>query len=433
MRRLVIYLCYFMMMWACVSRSPSFGRTVTDLSVEEVPPKRLAANLEAYLKRHLVDDEAYYELGRVYCLMYASSQKTVQGTLKYIKRAELKHGEMDLPDSFYNLYRDYYIKSPPPPKTEQERYLSLSLKNYKQAVDLTERSRLGQWGIKRRYYRYLLGYAWMLEQGIKFAKTLPAPFTKNQTLATEEEWRRETLDALREVYRDCPFMETHKNYPFEEVFQIYMAPAWEAAMGIIRLEQGSKDPEAVQEVADVKEWLKIERARDAKEPHYISPIIFPLNGHDTLSQLLAPRKAVRFDLMGDRTGTRWSWVNERAGILVWDPLHTGRVRSGYQLFGNVTWCMIWKHGYAPLARLDANGDGWLTGAELESIAVWRDKNGNGVSDTGEVVPLSRLGIARISVKALQGGDGVYWNPKGIVKQDGTAIPTYDWIAKEAAR
>ncbi len=424
MRRLVIYLCYFMMMWTLVSRSPSFGRTVTDLSVEEVPPKRLLDNLQAYLKRHPRDAEAHYELGRVYSVLYISNKKTISAAFKTLDDKPLSFGIFfnNSPEyARYPVYPGFSIHEPS--LSEQERFVGLSLAYYKEALELAERTKIKSLESQDRCPLYLLGYAWMLEKGIQFAKTLPAPFKAKRGLATEQEWRDKATDILREVYRNYrpslqEIQNTLSNHPMA---------AQEAAEGIVRLQRSSKNPQVQKEVALVRQWLD----SVDKLHRFMSPIIFPLNGHDTLSQLLAPRKAVRFDLMGDRTGTRWSWVNERAGILVWDPLHNGRVRSGYQLFGNVTWCMIWKHGYAPLARLDANGDGWLTGRELEGIAVWRDKNGNGVSDRGEVIPLSRLGIARISVKALQGGDGVFWNPKGIVKRDGTAVPTYDWIAKEA--
>ena len=51
---------------------------------------------------------------------------------------------------------------------------------------------------------------------------------------------------------------------------------------------------------------------------------------------------------------------------------------GLQLFGSVTWWLFWEDGYAPLAALDDNHDGRLEGAELKGIAIWFDRNGNGV-------------------------------------------------------
>jgi len=411
-----------MMTWTLVSRSPCFGIILDNLDVREIPPKRLIDNIQAYIKKRPKDAEAHYELGRVYSVLYTANRETIltafkdfQGKRFPFSKLEYWYGAPVEPGSFK--------ETPPPPKSKREEYLLLSLKSYRKALDIVGPNVNADSEDAERYPLYLLGYGWMLEQGKEFAETLPAPFKLDGALRTKEEWRNEALDTFRNVYTNYrPVLE-----PEELGLLNFILPAQEAATSIIRLLKGNNAPQALAEVARLRYWLdSAKKLRNA-----VSPVIFPLNGRDTLSQLLAPRKAVRFDLMGDRTGTRWSWVNERAGILVWDPLHNGRVRSGYQLFGNVTWCMIWKHGYAPLARLDANGDGWLTGKELEGIAVWQDKNGNGVSDRGEVIPLSRLGIARISVKALQGGDGIFWNPRGIVKRDGTAIPTYDWIAKEA--
>jgi len=61
--------------------------------------------------------------------------------------------------------------------------------------------------------------------------------------------------------------------------------------------------------------------------------------------------------------------------------------------------------------------------------VWQDKNGNGVCDTGEVLTLKQLGIARIAVRGQRKIGGILSNPQGIVKRDGSTLPTFDWIAK----
>ena len=60
--------------------------------------------------------------------------------------------------------------------------------------------------------------------------------------------------------------------------------------------------------------------------------------------------------------------------------------------------MFFENGYQALAALDDDGDGYLTGKELEGLAVWRDKNGNGICDAGEVVPVGQLGIVGIGVE-----------------------------------
>jgi len=91
--------------------------------------------------------------------------------------------------------------------------------------------------------------------------------------------------------------------------------------------------------------------------------------------------------------------------------------------------MFWRKGYEALAALDDDGNGWLEGKELDGIFVWHDKNSNGVSERGEVLPLSRFGIIRISVKATNRIGETLFNPKGIQLSDGTFLPTYDWVSK----
>ncbi len=128
---------------------------------------------------------------------------------------------------------------------------------------------------------------------------------------------------------------------------------------------------------------------------------------------------------------RWRWVTPKAGILVWDAEGTGRITSGRQLFGSVTWWMFWRDGYEALRALDDDGDGWLRSKELAGIAVWCDRNGNGVSEKGEVKPISAYGIVAIAVGAIGGVDSVLFNPKGVQLRDGNFLPTYDWIAEPA--
>ncbi|WP_273794067.1 hypothetical protein, partial [Brucella intermedia] len=73
-------------------------------------------------------------------------------------------------------------------------------------------------------------------------------------------------------------------------------------------------------------------------------------------------------------------------------------------------------GYAPLAALDDNHDGTLTGKELDGLALWHDANGNGVADPGEVKPLSAYGIIAVSTKwrpLTDHPDEVAFSPNGV--------------------
>jgi hypothetical protein len=169
-----------------------------------------------------------------------------------------------------------------------------------------------------------------------------------------------------------------------------------------------------------------EQTKDIPGGFAITPLIFSMEGGRPVEDLLDPSRRVRFDLAGDGRSAEWPWIRPATGLLVWDPADTGRITSGRQLFGSVTWWIFWKHGYEPLALLDDDGDGWVAGSELAGLAVWRHANGDGRSDAGEVTPAAQAGIARLAARP----DGQYgkipWNPRGLLTTDGRSLPTYDW-------
>ena len=78
--------------------------------------------------------------------------------------------------------------------------------------------------------------------------------------------------------------------------------------------------------------------------------------------------------------------------------------------------------------LDDNRDGWLQGGELKGVAVWFDRNADGVSDAGEIASLDSLGITAVATR-MTGHDGdAPMCTAGLKLQDGRTVPTYDWIA-----
>jgi hypothetical protein len=183
----------------------------------------------------------------------------------------------------------------------------------------------------------------------------------------------------------------------------------------------------------VKDGAEIARLNQARQllvtmPRAITPILVPLSPAVTdLDELVNPDAQVAFDLDGTGTGKRWGWITPRAAWLVYDPQRTGKITSGLQLFGNVTFWVFWRDGYQALRALDDNGDGLLSGAELRGLALWTDRNGNGISDPGEVIPVQEIGITSISCDSQINADGIPWSPSGVLFQDGTTHPTYDWI------
>jgi hypothetical protein len=78
------------------------------------------------------------------------------------------------------------------------------------------------------------------------------------------------------------------------------------------------------------------RAFDAlPPPRGITPIVLDFGGVSPAG--IESQKISTFNLDGSDLPQRWTWVTPTTGILVWDPEGLGRITSGRQLFGSVTW------------------------------------------------------------------------------------------------
>jgi hypothetical protein len=95
--------------------------------------------------------------------------------------------------------------------------------------------------------------------------------------------------------------------------------------------------------------------------------------------------------------------------------------------------MFWKDGYAALAALDDDGDELLTGKELRGLAVWRDADGDAVSDPGEVLPLDRYDVTALATRFTGSHAGAPCNRAGIRFRDGASRSTYDWTPMSVGR
>jgi hypothetical protein len=164
----------------------------------------------------------------------------------------------------------------------------------------------------------------------------------------------------------------------------------------------------------------------------ISPIIFTFQNQNGLDDLLDKSKSVLFDLNGNNKKEMWPWVKNTTGFLVWDPLSSGKITSGRQMFGSVTWWLFFENGYEALSLLDNNFDGILKDEELLGIKVWFDKNENGVSELNEVVSLEMLGIIGIGTKATEFKSDHIINQEGIFLNNEKKIVSYDWFPKSIA-
>lgn len=138
-----------------------------------------------------------------------------------------------------------------------------------------------------------------------------------------------------------------------------------------------------------------------------SPIVIDMNGDGIHASKLAGGldKAVYFDLDGNGFAEKTAWIDASDALLVLDKNANGRIDNGHELFGNHSLNAEGKKafadGYAALAAYDENQDGRIDAqdAVYAQLAVWQDKNGNGISEAGEVLGLAEAGIAAIDLNA----------------------------------
>jgi hypothetical protein len=195
---------------------------------------------------------------------------------------------------------------------------------------------------------------------------------------------------------------------------------------MLKLLDPAKDAKEIAELTERQKTLKsMGRA--------ITPILIPLEADARFDELVDPAAAVTFDLDGSGLPRKWGWITPKAAWLVYDASGSGEITSALQLFGNVTFWMFWRDGYAAMSALDDNGDGVLSGDELPGLALWQDRNSNGISEPGEVRSVQTYGIISIACQSQAESAGLKWHPHGVGFSGGPTRPTYDWITRSEAR
>jgi hypothetical protein len=80
--------------------------------------------------------------------------------------------------------------------------------------------------------------------------------------------------------------------------------------------------------------------------------------------------------------------------------------------------------------MDNDADLELSGDELMGLAIWHDRNSNGISEPGEVKPLAEYGIVSISCRSERDTshpDNIAYSPEGVTFGDSTVRSTYDIV------
>jgi hypothetical protein len=178
--------------------------------------------------------------------------------------------------------------------------------------------------------------------------------------------------------------------------------------------------------SDRARMQRLQARLEASRPiMYVTPVVVPLV--DALFDTMIDHGSdVAFDFTGTGDARAQGWLTRDAAWLVWDPEWRGEIRTGFDMIGARTWSVFWNDGFEALRALDDNRDGELTGAELGGLALWRDENGNGVSEAGEVLPANVHGVLALSVRGQATRPGLLTAPNGVRFDNGRSRPLYDW-------
>ncbi|MBI1370928.1 MAG: hypothetical protein GC162_20025 [Planctomycetes bacterium] len=420
----------------------------------DAPVDRIVKNATAYVTEHPDDASGYYVLGRTHYLawttksgavpiyrgadksgkpavvgdfglsMYqgmALSKEAQKRAMKEFGLAEGNNIPADQRQKFYQRMQAIQQEleksnwTPDPLPVEQlDVHAEAAVKNFRIAIEKDPDNGL-----------YHLGLASICEQYAPRAGERKLGFTADAPMVDAEQaiaqWRDAAMTGYRKAFdltkdKDAAL----KNRPIDGINWLV---SFEAAEGYKRVsEAAGKTDRAVALVMDQH------MAKLAALPFgAITPMVFSFEPQVGLGDLIDDQRAVMFDLdgMGPR---KWTWIKPGTALLVWDPDHTGRITSGRQLFGSVTWWLLPGDGYRAMDLLDDNRDGKLSGEELRGLAAWFDANADGISDAGEVVPLDQLPIKSLSTHAMSVEPRGLSNANGMQLDNGATLPTYDWFA-----
>jgi hypothetical protein len=431
---------------------------------EQVPVDRLVTNLTQHLEKQPNDAHAHYVLARVHSMAWARGGETLP-----LWRPQTEGAWPGFAP--WQTVREKRNAEAAPDK-DTRRHFHLSVIHYRRAAKLDADQAL-----------YHLGLAWMLDSGTRWARVLLTPdgaeykvdvsaadrgkledLIRTLGTAPEEDERKaafgKLVHELPRAFLVAVNMVDHPEEPkdvraaaeqvlvrywqelalisYRRAFELAVerdlaadslgaegddAISEEAGKAILRL---TKEHEKTDELRAEHERVEKALKKLAERPRWITPIVFPVHGDAPLAALVDESRAVSFDLDGDDIPGRWPWLRPGAAFLVWAPEGAPLPRSGRQLFGSVTWWTFWRDGYQPLAALDDDCDGALTGRELEGVAVWHDADADAHATADEVIPARDFGITAIAVEASASHDGVPAHPRGIRLRDGSTRPTYDW-------
>jgi tetratricopeptide (TPR) repeat protein len=351
--------------------------------LERVPVERLIKNLEELAQKNAKDVAVRYNLARVHGMAWALKSDTCE-----VQAGKLQQGAWFGFEPLHVPYKAVSTKDEDK-LAQAKKHLEKSMAAYQEVLKLQPDNLAAR-----------LGLAWSIDQ------------SGNKEAA---------IKAYREVI--AKGWEKEMKLKFGPLGARYITT--EAAGYLIPLLDKERDQEEI-------ETLRQRSAQLNKLPRPITPIAIPLRDGLTARDLEDRSAKVLFDADGSGLRKRWTWITPQAGWLVFDPQGQGEITSALQMFGSVGFWLFWDNGYQALASLDDDHDGVLTGKELAGLALWQDANGNGLSEPGEVRPLSSHGIVGLSCRLEREAghpDRIWFSPRGVTLRDGRTRPSYDIILR----
>ncbi len=409
----------FLLLFLLTTGFQAFGIFLID-ETEKVPIERLLVNFTKKYASNTNDLTAVYHLARIHSMAYATTAAEVDAA----KNTGMP--TYGYPGSDSGIPKEVVKRVNEQGKVKAQEHLTNAISFYQRGLRILrtdkELFRKDAYQQEAKLIPIQLGYAWCLDQVGQRDVAL-----EEYRNALKISWAKEMGGGLNFRLWQANKLEDPKPLPRQNGVRSsrgHIGPSVGYSEEIIkymkRLLDPAKDRAELVKLAAMGEDLNMTLRS-------VTPILIPLIGKFAFDELVNPRADVLFDLDGSGTSKKWGWITTNAAWLVYDKESIGRITSGLQMMGNVTFWIFWENGYQPLVALDDNGDGVVSGTELKGFALWLDRNSNGISESGEVRAVQEFGIISISTKHELHKAGIPWSPQGVTLTNGTTLPTYDWI------
>ena len=138
----------------------------------------------------------------------------------------------------------------------------------------------------------------------------------------------------------------------------------------------------------------------ALTPPYRDPLVLDLDKDGGTS----PSRRAYFDYDGDGTRELGSWFSSNDGLLAIDKNGDGAINDGSELFGDA---FVKENGAKAsngmdaLRDIDGNDDGVIDAQDekFADLRIWKDTNGDGVSQAEEIHTLEELGVMSLGTSS----------------------------------